>query len=275
MALLLRIGPHDDWRAWEHSPPLAIAMAVVLGVYLLAVGPWRRRLGGPALFPAWRAIALAGAFGLLYVAFASPIDGLGESRLFWVHMVQHMIIIYPVPALFLAALPPWLATWLLDRPLIAVPLRRLVAPALAFWLFNAIFVGWHFPRFYEFGLATVAGHYFEHLTMIFAGVVMWWPVFSPVPGWPRLAPGAKMLYIFLLPVAQLPLFGILAFSSEPLYQVYIDAPRVAGALDISALNDQVLGAAVMKVSAMVAYLAALAAVFFAWAAREGKRTAGG
>lgn len=266
---LFHTGVHDpaDLGRWASEPQLAFALTAAAAAYLVLAGPLRRRLGGEAFAP-WRAVAMLSGLGLFYVAAASPIDRLGEVYLFWVHMVQHALIVYAIAPLLLAGLPPWLASWALDRRPLAAPLAFLTGPLPAFLLFNAVFQGWHFPWAYEWALRDRLVHDLEHATVLLAAIAMWWPVFTPVRAWGRAKPGALLLYLFVLPVAQIPLFGFLTFGDEVLFPTYAAAPRLAAPFDLTPLEDQVVGGMVMKVSAAVVYVAAFAAVFFRWAFTE-------
>jgi len=270
---LLHAGAHaaGSTGAWIHPLPLALALALLLAAYVWCVGPGRRRLGGGAIFPAWRSLSfLCGAL-IFYAGVASPLDHVGETYLFWVHMAQHMLFIFPVPVLLLIGLPPWLAAAIFDRKGLRPFLRFLTAPLIAWILFHLFFLGWHLPALYEAALASAPLHYLEHATMVGGSLLAWWPLLNPVPGWPRMAFGARLLYIFAFPVAQLPLFAILAFSDEVLYPTYLIAPRLEGWLDISPLEDQQLGGIIMKFVAMAVYTAVWACTFFSWSSQHHKK----
>ena len=70
-----------------------------------------------------------------------------------------------------------------------------------------------------------------------------------------------MLYIFLLMVGQLPVFGFLTLSNEVLYPTYAFAPRI---VELSPMQDQILGGIIMKITNMVISLSILGASFYSW-----------
>ena len=59
-------------------------------------------------------------------------------------------------------------------------------------------------------------------------MIMWWPVFSPLPELPPLAPPAQMLYLFAQSLAPTIPASFLTFGRTPLYHVYETFPRLLG-----------------------------------------------
>jgi putative membrane protein len=90
---------------------------------------------------------------------------------------------------------------------------------------------------------------------------MFWPLLNRSERVPRMNWGLQILYVFLLMVAQIPLFGILTFSPEVLYPTYELAPRITF-LDPKA--DQVLGGLLMKVANMILSLYLMGRAFYTW-----------
>ena len=270
--LFLHTGLHESENisTWTHEVPLLVLLLGVLSLYFFGIGPWREKWGKGTPYPLWRALSFFFGVALFYVAVSSPIDHVGEEYLFWVHMVQHILFIFPVAVALLVGIPPALAKSLFDRPLIRPILQTLTKPLVAWALFHLFFLGWHLPRLYEAALHSTPIHNLEHATMLFGAILSWWPLLNPVPGWPRLSFGARLLYIFAFPVAQLPAFGILSFSDQVFYPTYQVAPRLEGWLDFSPLEDQKLGGIIMKIAAMVGYTVAWAGTFFSWSHKHHK-----
>jgi putative membrane protein len=201
----------------------------------------------------------------LYVALASPIDAIGEHYLFSVHMVQHIILIYLVPVLLLRGLPPgWLSAWV-SPPGIAPLMRRLVHPVVAAATFHVIFTAWHIPGLYEWALRDPFVHQLEHAMILLSAMLMWWPILSPISLLPALTPGAQIFYVLGLGIGHIPVVAYLTFSHEVFYPTYEMAPRL---LALSPLEDQRLGAVVMKLASTGAYVAVLALAFWHWYAEE-------
>ena len=128
---------------------------------------------------------------------------------------------------------------------------------------------WHIPALYDISVTNHAVHIGEHLVFIAAALLMWWPIFSPMPELPRLSYPTQMAYLFLLSIAQLILFAPITFSKEPLYQWYVDAPRVWA---ISPLADQQAGGIIMKMGGGAIFMVLLIVVFFRWYNGEERRT---
>src|SRR5919108_526080 len=71
-----------------------------------------------------------------------------------------------------------------------------LAPGPAFLLFNAVFAIWHVPVVYELSLRVAPLHALEHAAFAGLALLTWWPVFGPVPEFPRLPYGAQVVYLF-------------------------------------------------------------------------------
>jgi putative membrane protein len=247
---------------WHTEPALLGGILLCVWLYALLVGPLRRWIAPERGFPTGESLWFACGVISFYGAVGSPLDAMGESFLFSAHMLQHNILQYITALCALRALPTWLVDALLVRcPRVRAAAAVLVHPVTAGFVFTTVFVGWHFPVLYEAALHDKVIHMVEHLTMFLSSMLMLWAIRSPSRILPPIAWGSQMLYIFLLMVAQIPLFAILTFSPEVLYPTYELAPRIT-ALD--PLSDQVLGGLIMKVANMVLSLFLMGRAFVQW-----------
>ena len=238
---------------------------MLAGGYLLAIGPLRQRFSGShQVSPGQMARFLAGVLVIL-VALLSPLHELGDDYLFSAHMVQHLLLTLVVPPLLLLGTPPWLLRPLLGSARNMRVARFVTTPVVAFIIFNAVFVLWHVPELYDFALRERGIHVLEHLMFLVAGVIMWWPILSPMSELPRAPYPIQMIYLFLQPTVPSILGAIITFSDSVLYQWYADAPRL---WDISALDDQQVGGIIMWVPGGLAFLSVLVVIFLVWASQE-------
>jgi putative membrane protein len=97
-------------------------------------------------------------------------------------------------------------------------------------------------------------------------MLMWWPVLSPLPELPRIAPTLQMLYLFVLGVPMMVAAAMITFSGSPLYTFYVEAPRV---FNLTALEDQQLGGAIMWVPGALVIWIAITLVYYHWSQRDG------
>ena len=254
--------PPFEWTTGE------IHADVVLGVGLLALayaiawtrGP-RTGLHVPALFMA--------ALIVLLLALNGPLHDLSDYYLFSAHMVQHLLLTLVVPPLLLAGTPRWMADALVAplrrRRALYGLLRAATRPVPALMLYAAVLIGWHLPGPYGAALEHHRIHIVEHLALIVAATLAWWPVFSPSGLLPRLHYGAQILYLFMFGVPMTVVAAMITGAEDTLYPFYAAAPRIFG---ISALADQRLGGLIMWVPAGLIPLLAFTVVFFRWVADE-------
>lgn len=248
---------------WHTEPLLVGGVLAVVWLYGMLMGPLRHWVDPEALFPKRTVFYFILAVTSFYLAVGSPLDAIGETYLFSAHMLQHNVIMYVTAVFTVLALPGWLVDGLLDRvPRTAAVLRWLTRPLPAGFIFTFIFCGWHVPRLYEWALQDRAVHTLEHLTMYGASVLMLWPAMSTSQLLPRASWGTQILYVFVLMVAQIPLFGILTFAEYPFYPTYEFAPRLIEGFE--PLEDQVLGGLLMKVANMIVSLVLMGRAFFIW-----------
>lgn len=247
---------------WHTEPALLGGILLVAWIYLALVGPLRDWISPLTEFPRRESFWFVMAVIWFYIAVGSPLDALGENYLFSAHMLQHMVLMYPVALFTIWAIPQWLVDGLLAKSRLATGVCRiLLHPVTAGVSFTFVFTIWHFPALYEAALHNKRLHMLEHLTMYLVSIQMFWPIWSRSKIIPRMHCGMHPIYIFLLMVAQLPLFAILTFATEVLYPTYELAPRV---IDLEPLPDQVLGGLIMKVSNMIVSLIAIGRAFYFW-----------
>src|SRR6266540_3616264 len=85
---------------WSWRPEILLPLSVLLALY--GVGWWRLRSRSRLLVPTWRLWSWFGGIGAMGVALLSPVAGLADD-LFFVHMVQHLLVIkVAAPAVLLA-----------------------------------------------------------------------------------------------------------------------------------------------------------------------------
>ena len=254
-----------SWTAWHGHPSVVIGLLVVTGAYLVWVGPLRRRLGVVEAVGAGRVTMFLSGILVLFVALVSPLHELGDDYLFSAHMVQHLLLTLVVPPLLLLGTPGWLLRPLLLSPKVYRAARLVTLPVIAFILFNTVFVIWHVPALYDLALRERGIHILEHLMFIGAGVIVWWPILSPLPELPRASYMMQMLYLFVQPTVPSVLGAMITFSGKVLYEWYAEAPRL---WDISPHTDQEIGGVIMWVPGGLAFLIVLIVVFLVWAAQE-------
>src|ERR1700674_670340 len=103
---------------WPFEPAVLIGVALAAMLYVVGGIGLRKHRDG------WRAVAFWLGLLTILLALQSPIEMLAR-QLFWVHMVQHLLLmVVAAPLLALAA--PWTRLW---RAL-PLRLRRLVARPL-------------------------------------------------------------------------------------------------------------------------------------------------
>ncbi len=272
-----------DWNRWQFEPGVIVGLLALTAAYVLAATRYRARLlalGGPpprwhppgslgperpgALSP-WQAAAFFTATLVTALALLSPLHVLGERYLLSAHMVQHLLLTLVVPPLWLMGTPGWML-----RPLLRIRFVRragasLLTPLPAFFLFNAVFLVWHAPPFYELALASEPVHVLEHASFLALGLLTWWPVVGPLPEFPRLPYGAQVLYLFFESLPPTILGALISLAEIPLYPTYWSAPRIT---PLSPLEDQQLGGLIMWLPGALAYFVALSIVFFLWLERQ-------
>tara|TARA_R100000027_G_C2251454_1_gene94446 strand:- start:6015 stop:6677 length:663 start_codon:yes stop_codon:yes gene_type:complete len=207
-------------------------------------------------------ICFYAALAISYLAVGSPLDQIGEDYLFSAHMVQHLILMYVTPVLFVIGMPADLTDIFLRRhPLLVKTLKRLLNPVVTGLIFTLSFSLWHVPTLYEAALANKTIHILEHLTIWLPSLGVAWNLFSSSKVLPPVSYPGRLLMLFILMIAQLPVFGILTMSGRVLYPTYEWAPRI---IDLSPIDDQVLGGLLMKVGGMLFVLPIFGYCFFQW-----------
>lgn len=246
---------------WHTEPLLLLTLLGAVWIHAILTGPFRHKIAPDAPYPPGKALLFYIGVVIGYLAVGSPIDQFGENYLFSVHMIQHMMLVYLVPPLLIWGTPGWLADWVLKPLIVRKVWKFLVNPVFAGFAYTIIYTTWHIPVLYESALHVKWIHIFEHWTMFLPSLFIWWGLISPSKLVPPLPYGIRMLYIFLLMVGQLPVFGFLTLSEEVLYPTYEFAPRI---FPIDPLQDQILGGIIMKVTTMVFSIAILSVCFYRW-----------
>jgi cytochrome c oxidase assembly factor CtaG len=246
---------------WNLDPTLIVGAALVAAAYTLRARRLQLR-GRPV--PAWRQTCFHAGVAVLLLALISPIDTIGESRLFYVHMAQHLMLGDIAPLLIVLGLSgPML------RPLLAAPhvrrLRFLANPLVALPLWVAALYTWHLPALYEAALGNPGVHDLEHLCFFGAGLLMWAAVIEPLPGPVWFGNGAKAAYVLVVRTLSAVLANIFIWAGTPLYPGYAPGEHASG---VSPLTDQQIGGGIMFIEGAIVTLLVFAWLFMRWASES-------
>jgi cytochrome c oxidase assembly factor CtaG len=258
-----------SWDGWSIQLPLAY---VVIAAVLYLVGGTRYSRAAHTR-ERWREGAFALGLLTIVLALESPLDGYAD-QLFWVHMLQHVLLLSVAPPLILLG-RPWPRMWLglpvgprtrigrtLARARWTAGLRALARPRQAWLLFAATFVGWHIPAAYDATLRAPAIHDLEHAMFFFTGLLFWAHVVEPGPLRARLSWPARIAYLLGAMIVGWILAITLVIVPHPIYAPYAAVVHRPGG--ISALTDQQLAAGVMWVLGALPYAVTLFIGLYRW-----------
>ncbi len=218
--------------------------------------------------PGWRIGCFAVGMTLIAVGLVSPIAHMG-SELQWAHMAQHLLIGDVAAALIVLGLTgpllqPVLAIRAFDR------LRILAHPLVALPLWLVSLYIWHIPALYEATLTSDPVHALQHSCFIGFGILMWMPVFGPLPKPAWFGLGAKLVYVVAVRFAGTILGNIFMWSNTAFYPAYAPGQEEFG---IDPIADQSTAGVLMTVEGGLVTLAVLAWLFLKWAQTDDERQA--
>ena len=253
---LLHTGARLSATSFTVHASTVVGIAGLAGLY--EYGARVAGVRGPRPVQRW---TYHGALALMFFSLNGWLHDLSDSYLFSAHMVQHLLLAFAVAPLMLMGV-----TGEMLRPLIRPRLVRAVAetvlrPTWCFVIFNLVVAGWHLPPMYNYALAHHSMHIAQHLMILAASVIMWWPVLSPLPELPRLSYPGQMLYLFLMSIPMAIVSVYIAYSDGILYPMYASAPRVWG---ISPMNDQMIGGLIMWIPGGLFFYSVISIVFLRW-----------
>jgi putative membrane protein len=204
----------------------------------------------------------AGLF-LLWLVLDWPVGALGGGYLASAHMVQYLALSLAAPPLLLRGVPAARIRAAARSPTVRRWGRRLFHPALTLGVFALVLCGTHLPAVVDGLMATQAGSFALDVTWLASGLLFWWPLLLPTPGWEPMPPLGRMAYLFGSSVPATLVAMMLVFAEFPQYATYELAPPVAG-LEMSPMTDQVVAALLMKFGGGVVIWTLITVLFFRW-----------
>lgn len=258
---------------WDWDPALLFFLLLLI-FYARALPKFKRTVVEP-----WQVGLFFVGVLLNILALMPPIDPLAD-QLFWVHMVQHLMIthlgvplmLFGVPFfVILRGMPLWVRRYIyfpILRSKVFYLIERTIArPLPALILFEVNYWFWHVPRYYNLALLNDIFHLIEHACFAVTSLLLWRNIIDPHPMKSPVPLPARLLFLGFIMAANIILSAILTFSDEVLY-AYEGIPLPSWWERWGHLHDQRLGGLIMWVPGGFVMLIAMTAVFFVWAHRE-------
>jgi cytochrome c oxidase assembly factor CtaG len=266
------------WGSWSFNPVVILALVAAAVLYTRAYR--RARVHSDAL-GAGHWVPYGAGLLAIAIALLSPIDSIGDRWLLSAHMSQHVLLSDIAPALLVLGLrAPLLPLGLSKQTLQAVApggrkfASRVLAKATSPWLAIPLWAiatwVWALPSVFDYAAQHPVVHAFEHATLFYTGLALWWLIVDPLPR-ARLRPhGERLALLGFSRLASAAVCLPLTWLSHTEYPLYAGAPRAFG---ISAINDQHLAGAGMCFVELLVFGIAFAAVFISMLGRSDARVA--
>ncbi|MGO9456532.1 MAG: cytochrome c oxidase assembly protein [Acidimicrobiales bacterium] len=196
--------------AWSLSP---VGLVAICALIAHEVGSARLRARSTVPRPqrALRAWCFRGGVAVVVVCSVTPLAH-EATRVLWLHMVDHVVLMFFAPAALVAGGPVVPLCWSLPPPARRRALRGLMwsgpgrglraawgfaaRPPVAFCLLNATMVLWHLPRLLDAALSTwLVRDLAMEPSFVVVGILFWRSILSshPYPPLARLRTQAVMV----------------------------------------------------------------------------------
>jgi cytochrome c oxidase assembly factor CtaG len=255
---------------WSFDPFLVIAFVTVIAHEIGLFRLRHRSIAARTLQRRRNSLVFYGGFLALLIAIDSPID-YWASDYFFVHMIEHILIMFVAPA-FVVLGAPWIPLFftlpvkarrkigrflLLSttaRPLRAVG-RFVRLPWVAIISFNAAMLIWHVPVLFDLAESNQTVHiWLMHSSFFVTGVLFWLQILDSYP----MKPSRGRLWQAGAIISTNVIMTMLAISMSVLTTVswYTAYAHVSG-VTLSPFADQQIGAAILWVCGDIWALPAL------------------
>ena len=246
------------WSIMEFAVPLALALAYEARARKLA--------GEGRPVPVWRQVMFGAGMVVICASLLGPNDDEAD-KLLWVHMIQHLLLADVASLLIgLGFTGPLLQPLLSFRA--GRPLRRLTHPVVAISLFTANLYLWHVPFLYQAVLTDTSLHVLEHLLFLTTGILLWMPLFGPLPKPQWFGKSAHVVYTAFIWLPGMVLANVMMWSDSVFYPDYSKTAEAAG---ITPIADQSTAGASLMGECTILALAIFAWVFLRWAREDMER----
>jgi putative membrane protein len=244
---------------WEADPSTLIALLILAATYVGA----SLKLGGRPT--ARQGAAFIAALVTILLAITGPLDEFVRERSFAVYIFQQMLLVFVVPPLLLFGLPGWMLRPLLLNRFVEPVTRILTRPVVAFLSFAAVFTLIHYPTVCD-RVCHVHPYYGNlHALLLFVGTLLWFPLLSPLPEYPRMTYPMQIMYLFLLMIPMTAVAAPITFASSVLYVFYVGGTHPLG---LTPMADQVLGGLIMWVGQGTYIMFVFTAIFYRWSLHD-------
>jgi len=264
------------WGSWSLDP---VAILALLAAALLYARMYRRAASRSQAVGAGHWIPYAGGLIALAIALLSPLDAIGDRWLLSAHMAQHVLLSDIAPALLVLGLRSPVLPLGLARPALRAvapggrwgrTLALLTSPWVAIPLWAMATWVWAIPPVFDFAAQHTVVHAFEHATLFYTGLALWWLIVDPLPRVRPRPDGQRLALLGFTRIASAAVCLPLTWITATQYPLYASAPRAFG---ISAIADQQLAGAGMCFVEFLVFGIAFAAVFISMLSREDSRVA--
>ena len=200
---------------WQPAPVTGAVAVIAAGLYLYRAYRTLPQQGEG--WPVWRTVSFLGALVVLAVTVQSSIDVYGHD-LFWLHMIEHLLLIMVVPVLVILGQPiRLLATGNehVARLLRTRALSIITFPLLALAAYAAVLVGTHLTGFMPAMLTDRWLHELEILLYLGSGYLFFLPLLAHEPLARQLSYPLRVGLLFLGMTADTVVGVLLMMTTRP------------------------------------------------------------
>jgi cytochrome c oxidase assembly factor CtaG len=261
---------------WPVNPEAIVILLLLVVFYLLRLGRMRMQQKTVSIY---RVLAFFSGIILAALVLLTPVDTIGRTQLFTVHIASLVVLVTVCSPLLLAGCPAVVLEPLIESPIVKQFMRVLTRPLLVSILFNVNFLLWHTPLIYNAAMADPALYHVQMLSIFLLSLLNWWPLIGSVQELRRMSYPVQMLYAFVDGQPVDIYAFVLVFCGVALYPHYVIPTEFALAtwnavpaqMGLTPFADQAAAGALLLVPGLVDLLV-MTPLFFRWLKQIERRT---